>query len=433
MDPIYIGILGIVFLLVVIGLGIHIGIALGLTGFLGIMMITGFGPAARLAMESMYFTNASYALVTLPLFILMGYLGAGGGISKTLYDGLSKWTGRIKGSLGVATVLGCAGFGAVCGSSIVTAAVFAKVSAPEMVRHGYDKKIAYGICAAGGAIGMLIPPSILAVLYGILTGLSVGKLLLAGIGPGLLLTLLFSLQIVIYCYRHPNLAAADVAPVTWKERFATIPSFWPVIVTALIIFGGIFGGVFSPTEAAAFGTVVIFFLLITTRGNEAWGMLKSSLRDTASTSAMVFLTMAGACVFSRYLAITGVSEKVVEVILALNLGNFMLMVLLTVVFLSAGCLMDSISMMTVLIPIIHPVIMKLGIDPYYFALIFIVATQVGIITPPFGLAVFTVKGVAEAGVTLEEIFSGAMAFFYIMCVGLLLMILFPIIITFLIR
>ncbi len=433
MDPIYIGILGIVFLLVVIGLGIHIGIALGLTGFLGIMMITGFGPAARLAMESMYFTNASYALVTLPLFILMGYLGAGGGISKTLYDGLSKWTGRIKGSLGVATVLGCAGFGAVCGSSIVTAAVFAKVSAPEMVRHGYDKKIAYGICAAGGAIGMLIPPSILAVLYGILTGLSVGKLLLAGIGPGLLLTLLFSVQIVVYAHRHPNPTAEAMAPVTWKERFATIPSFWPVIVTALIIFGGIFGGVFSPTEAAAFGTVVIFFLLITTRGNQAWGMLRVSLRDTASTSAMVFLTMAGACVFSRYLAITGISEKVVEVILALNLGNFMLMVLLAVVFLALGCLMDSISMMTVMIPIIHPVIMKLGIDPYYFALIFIVATQVGIITPPFGLAVFTVKGVAEAGVTLEEIFIGSMSFFYIMCVSLVIMILFPIIITFLIR
>jgi tripartite ATP-independent transporter DctM subunit len=384
-------------------------------------------------MESMYFTNASYALVTLPLFILMGYLGAGGGISKTLYDGLSKWTGRIKGSLGVATVLGCAGFGAVCGSSIVTAAVFAKVSAPEMVRHGYDKKIAYGICAAGGSIGMLIPPSILAVLYGILTGLSVGKLLLAGIGPGLLLTVLFSLQIVIYAHRHPNPAAEAAAPVTWKERFATIPSFWPVIVTALIIFGGIFGGVFSPTEAAAFGTLVIFFLLITTKGNEAWGMLKVSLRDTASTSAMVFLTMAGACVFSRYLAITGISEKVVEIILALNLGNFMLMVLLAVVFLALGCLMDSISMMTVMIPIIHPVIMKLGIDPYYFALIFIVATQVGIITPPFGLAVFTVKGVAEAGVTLEEIFVGSMGFFYIMCVSLLIMILFPIIITFLIR
>ncbi|OPY92599.1 MAG: Sialic acid TRAP transporter permease protein SiaT [Syntrophaceae bacterium PtaU1.Bin231] len=433
MDPIVVGILGIIFLLVVIGLGIHIGIALGLTGFLGIMMITGFAPAARLAMESMYFTNASYALVTLPLFILMGYLGAGGGISKTLYDGLSKWTGKIKGSLGVATILGCAGFGAVCGSSIVTAAVFAKVSAPEMVRHGYDRKIAYGICAAGGSIGMLIPPSILAVLYGILTGLSVGKLLLAGIGPGILLTALFSLQIIIYSYRnHPDAGAAEKR-ITWKERFATIPSFWPVIVTALIIFGGIFGGVFSPTEAAAFGTLVIFFLLITTKGGKAWGMLKSSLRDTASTSAMVFLTMAGACVFSRYLAITGISEKVVEIILALKLGNFMLMVLLSVVFLALGCLMDSISMMTVMIPILHPVVMKLGIDPYYFALIFIVATQVGIITPPFGLAVFTVKGVAEAGVTLEEIFMGSMAFFYIMCVSLLLMILFPVITLFLIR
>jgi C4-dicarboxylate transporter, DctM subunit len=433
MDPLIIGALGIVFLLVVIGLGIHIGIALGLTGFLGIAMVVGFGAAARMSTQSMYFTNASYALVTLPLFILMGYLGAGGGISKTLYDGLSKWTGEIKGSLGVATVLGCAGFGAVCGSSIVTAAVFAKVSAPEMVRHGYDKKLAYGICAAGGSIGLLIPPSILAVLYGVLTSLSVGKLLLAGIGPGLLLTILFSLQIVYHMHRHPNVVEAGIGRVTWKERLATIPTFWPVIVTAAIIFGGIFGGIFSPTEAAAFATLVIFLLLIATKGNKAWGMLYTSLQETASTSAMVFLTMAGACVFSRYLAITGISEKLVEIILAVNLGNFMLLVLITVVVLALGCLMDSISMMTIMIPILHPVIVNLGIDPYYFALIFIVGTQVGIITPPFGLAVFTVKGVAAAGVTLEDVFSGAMAFFYLMCFSLVLLMLVPSIITFLIQ
>ena len=433
MDPIVVGTLGIVFLLVVIGLGIHIGIALGLTGYLGIAMIVGFDAAASMSTQSMYFTNASYALVTLPLFILMGYLGAGGGISKTLYDGLSKWTGKIKGSLGVASILGCAGFGAVCGSSIVTAAVFAKVSAPEMVRHGYDKKLAYGICAAGGSIGLLIPPSILAVLYGILTGLSVGKLLLAGIGPGLLLTVLFSLQIVYTMHRHPAALQENVEAVTWKERFATIPSFWPVIVTALIIFGGIFGGIFSPTEAAAFGTLVIFLLLLTTKGAKAFGMLWTSLKETASTSAMVFLTMAGACVFSRFLAITGISEKVVEIILAMNLGNVMLMVFLSFLVIALGCLMDSISMMTIILPVLHPVIVKLGIDPYYFALIFIVGTQVGIITPPFGLAVFTVKGVAAEGVTLEEIFSGAMAFLYIMCFSLVLLILFPSIITFLIQ
>ena len=429
MDPIVIGVLGIVFLLIIITLGIHIGIALGVTGFLVMSFIMGVNAAMRMATESIYFANASYALVTLPLFILMGYLGAGGGISKILYDGLSKWTGKLRGSLGIATVLGCAGFGAVCGSSIVTAAVFAKVSAPEMRRHGYHKKIAYGLCSAAGSIGILIPPSILAVLYGILTGLSVGKLLIAGIGPGLLLTLLFSLQIYFTARFRPNLITPVTKESSWRERLATIPSFWPVIITALVIFGGIFSGVFSPTEAAAVGTLVIFLLLVVTQRRQSWKMLKESLKDTASTSAMVFLTMAGACVFSRSLVATDLSEKVVEIILGLQIGNFWLILLLVGVYLFLGCLMDSISMLTITIPILNPVIVKLGINPYYFALIVIVATQVGIITPPFGLSVFTVKGVAEPDVTLEDIFSGAMSYFYIMVASIVVLMLFPFLIT----
>ena len=429
MDPIVIGVLGIVFLLIIISVGIHIGIALGVTGFLVMSFIMGVNAAMRMATESIYFANASYALVTLPLFILMGYLGAGGGISKILYDGLSKWTGKLRGSLGIATVLGCAGFGAVCGSSIVTAAVFAKVSAPEMRRHGYHKKIAYGLCSAAGSIGILIPPSILAVLYGILTGLSVGKLLIAGIGPGLLLTLLFSLQIYFTARFRPNLIAPVTKESSWRERIATIPSFWPVIITALVIFGGIFSGIFSPTEAAAVGTLVIFLLLVVTKRRQSWKMLKESLKDTASTSAMVFLTMAGACVFSRSLVATDLSEKVVEIILGLQIGNFWLILLLVGVYLFLGCLMDSISMLTITIPILNPVIIKLGIDPYYFALIVIVSTQVGIITPPFGLSVFTVKGVAESDVTLEDVFSGAMHYFYIMVASIVLLMLFPFLIT----
>ncbi len=433
MDPIVIGILGIIFLLIIISVGIHIGIALGVTGFLVMSCIMGVNTAMRMATESIYYANATYALVTLPLFILMGYLAAGGGISKILYDGLSKWTGKLKGSLGIATVLGCAGFGAVCGSSIVTAAVFAKVSAPEMRRHGYHKKIAYGLCAAAGSIGILIPPSILAVLYGILTGLSVGKLLIAGIGPGLLLTLLFSLQIYFTARFRPDLITPVTKESTWGERIAAIPSFWPVIVTALIIFGGIFSGIFSPTEAAAVGTFVIFLLLVVTKGKQSWPMLKESLKDTASTSAMVFLTMAGACVFSRSLVATDLSEKAVELILGLQIGNFWLILLLVVIYLFLGCLMDSISMLTITIPILNPVIIKLGIDPYYFALIVIVATQVGIITPPFGLSVFTVKGVAESDVSLEDIFAGAMNYFYIMVGSIVILILCPFLITGLIK
>ena len=429
MEPILIGILGIIFLLIIIALGVHIGIALGVTGFMVMAFIMGMDTAIRMATESIYFANSSYALVTLPLFILMGYLGAGGGISKTLYDGLSKWTGKLRGSLGIATVLGCAGFGAVCGSSIVTAAVFAKVSAPEMRRHGYHKKIAYGLCSASGSIGMLIPPSILAVLYGVLTGLSVGKLLVAGIGPGLLLTLLFSLQIYFTSRFRPDLITQATKEATWRERIAAIPTFWPVIVTAFVIFGGIFSGVFSPTEASAVGTLVIFLLLVVTKRRQSWNMLKDSLKDTASTAAMVFLTMGGACLFSRSLVATDLSEKIVEIILGLHMGNFSLVFLLVVVYLFLGCLMDSISMLTITLPILNPVIVKLGIDPYYFALLVIVATQVGIITPPFGLSVFTVKGVAEPDVTLEDIFSGAMNYFYIMVGSIVILMLFPFLIT----
>jgi tripartite ATP-independent transporter DctM subunit len=363
----------------------------------------------------------------------MGLLGASGGINKTLYDGLSKWTGRLKGSLGIATVIGCAGFGAVCGSSIVTAAVFAKASAPEMRRHGYDKKVAYGLCAAAGSIGMLIPPSILAVMYGILSGLSIGKLLLAGIGPGILLTVLFSLQVYFTAQFRPHLIETqDAQRVGWREKIATIPSFWPVIVTALVVFGGIFCGVFSPTEAAAVGVITIFVLLVVTKGKGSLKMLVMGLKDTASTSAMIFLTMAGAAVFSRYLVVTDISEQIVVFILGLKISNFLLTLILTALYLALGCLMDSISMLTITIPILHPVITELGIDSYYFALIVIVATQVGIITPPFGLSVFAVKGVAEVDVSIEDIFAGSMGYFIIMVASLVLLILFPKIITFLI-
>jgi C4-dicarboxylate transporter, DctM subunit len=432
MDPITIGILGIVVLLVIIALGIHVGIALGIVGIGGMALLMGFDNAFNLATSSMYFNNANYALVTLPLFILMGLWGAAGGISKRLYDGLLVWTGKIRGSLGIATILGCAAFGAVCGSSIVTAAVFAKVSSPEMRRHGYDKRIAYGITASAGMIGMLIPPSILAVIYGILTGLSVGKLLLGGIGPGLLLTALMCINVYYLARFRPDLIAPQELPdYTFKEKLKTLPSFWPVIVTAVIIFGGIFGGVFSPTEASAVATVVILILLVVTMKRQCVPHIVSGIKETATTSAMIFLTMAGACVFSRYLVVTGISDAVVQMIIEAQLNNYVLLGILAFVYLILGCLMDSTSMLTITIPILHPIITELGIDPYFFAVFMIYASQIGIITPPFGLAVFTVKAVAEPDVSLEDVFAGSMRYFVIMVVGIPILMFFPQIITFL--
>lgn len=426
MDPLFVGILGVILLLVLMALGVHIGIALGTTGFLGLICIIGFDAAITMAMTSIYFKISTYSLIVIPLFVLMGLLGASGGLSKSLYDGMAVWTGKIKSGLGIATILGCAGFGAITGSSIVTSAVFGKVTAPEMRRHGYDKKIAYGLCAAGGSIGMLIPPSILAVVYGILSGLSVGKLLIAGIGPGVLLTGLFCLQLVILGRLRPDLIGSKgTGGSTWKEKVKTIPSFWPVMVTGLVIFGGLFGGVFNPTEAAAVATVLIFVILVFTKGKEAWLSLGAGLLDTAKTAAMIFLILAGACVFSRFLVISGISDKVVEIILDLNLSNLGLVVILGFFYLLMGIVIDSISMLAISIPFLQPIIDQTGIEPYYFAMVAITATQVGIVTPPLGLAAYTVKSVAEPDVTLEDIFSGSFYFLLALMVGLALVVLFP--------
>ena len=434
MDPLVVGILGIILLLVMLFLGVHIGIALGAVGFIGLTLVVGFDAAVHMATTSIYYKIANYSLIVIPLFVLMGLLGAGGGLSKSLYDGLAVWTGRMKSGLGMATVLACAGFGAISGSSIVVAAVFAKVSAPEMRRHGYDKKIAYGLCAAAGSIGMLIPPSVLAVLYGILSGLSVGKLLIAGIGPGVLLTVLFCLQlIVIGRFRADLIVAEDKPRASWRERFATIPAFWPVIITAVIIFGGLFGGIFNPTEAAAVATAVIFVLLLIIKGLNSWKILRTGLIDTAMTASMIFVILAGACVFSRFLVVTGLSDKLVETILSLNVSNLVLVAILAVFYLLMGVVIDSISMLSISIPFLQPVIEQAGIEPYYFAMVAIVATQVGIITPPLGLAAYTVKSVAEPDVSLENIFSGATYFLLLMVVALGLVVIFPTLSTALIQ
>lgn len=432
MDPNLVGIAGIVVLLLLVATGVHVGIALGMVGMGGMALLMGWENAFTLGTSSMYFNNANYAFVTLPLFIIMGLWGAAGGISKRLYDGLLVWTGKIRGSLGIATVLGCASFGAVCGSSIVTAAVFAKVSSPEMRRHGYDKRIAYGITASAGIIGMLIPPSILAVIYGILTGLSVGKLLIAGIGPGLLLMALLCLDIYYKARTRPDLIVPQPLPqYSLADKLKTLPSFWPVVVTGAIIFGGIFGGVFSPTEAAAVGTLVILALLVLTTRKASVPEVLKGIQETATTAAMVFLTMAGACVFSRYLVVTGLSDQIVTAIVDAQLNTYVLLGILAALYVVLGCLMDSTSMLTITIPILHPIIVELGIDPYFFAIFTIFVSQIGVITPPFGLAVFTVKGVAEEDVKLEDVFAGSAKYFAVMIGCTLVMMFFPQVVTFL--
>lgn len=431
MSPILVGIYGLILLFLLVLLGVHVGVALGLVGVMGSALVLGIDKAIPLIIQRMYFSNASGALITLPLFILMGLLAASGDIGRKLYDGLSVWTSKIKGGLGIATVLGCAAFGTVCGSSFVTATVFAKVSAPEMRKHGYDKKIAYGLCSSAGIIGMLIPPSVLAVVYGIISGLSIGKLLMAGIGPGILLTILFSLFIYVFASLRPDkiIPTKLEKKISLIEKIKVIPSFWPIFVIGIIVFGGIFSGIFSPTESAAIATVVVVVVLLIINPKNFWKDFKESLKETAITSGMIFITIGGASIFSQFLVITGLSHKVVKTITMSNLSNTNLIIVLSFIFLFLGTFMDSTSMLTIAIPLIAPIINSLGINPYYYAIIAIYAAQIGIITPPFGLSVFAVKGVAEKDLTIEDIFSGSMPFLIVMILTLFIMIFYPPIIT----
>lgn len=434
MDPITIGILGTAALLIFIALGVHIGLALATVGFLGIIAIAGLEAALSMMTTGFYFRLASYALITIPLFVIMGLLASAGGIGKDLYDGLSLWFGRFRPGLGIATTVACAGFGTICGSSAVTASVFAKISAPEMRLQGYDKKIAYGVCATAGAIGMLIPPSVLAVFYGFMSGDSIGRLLIGGIVPGVLLTIAISLALVLIPYIKPEwIASSPLARVgvSWRQRIAVIPTFWPVVLVGGVIFGGVFGGVFSPTEGGAVAAFLLIVLTFVTKRRASLKVIKDSFFETATLLGMATLVVGGATVFSRFLTISGITTAALGWITGVGLDNLTLVIAIAMIYIVLGMFLDSLSMVSITVPILTPVITALGIDPIWYAIVAIFAMHVGLVTPPFGLDVYTAKAVAEPDVSVEDIFAGSVPFFLSMLAVLAIAIAFPNIITFL--
>jgi len=439
MDPFLVCLVGAIGLLLLLAVGTHIGIALLISGFLGIMLLSNFERAILMSVTVFYHKISNPALITVPLFIFMGYLASGGGVSQNLYNSLSLWFGRFRGGLGIATVIACTAFGTVCGSSVVTTAVFTRISAPEMRRHGYSKNVAYAICAASGSIGMLIPPSVLAVVYAMLSGESVGKVLMAGVAPGLLWALAFSLTIIIMAKIKPcSIAASAIPSVTWKQRIVSLKLWWPIIVVATTIFGGIYGGVFSPNEAAAFAAfslfIVYFIAHIRKKGikrHESWGELHSIFKESATTSAMIFLIIGSASVFSNFLVLTGATTKLSALINEWGLSPLILVLLISFVYLILGCFLDSISMLSITVPLFNPIILAAGIDPMWYATIVITSIEIGLITPPVGLNLYAAKGVAESDVSLEDIISGITPYFIAELICLVTIFAFPRLSTFL--
>lgn len=429
------GLLGLAGLAALLVVGVHIGVALGITGIVGLAVMVGPSVALSMAANSFYYTIAAYELITIPLFILMGYLASAGGMSRAVFKSVNDWVGHLRGGIGTSTIVSCTAFGAVCGSSLVTSSVFARICAPEMRRFGYDRRIAYGICASGGMIGMLIPPSILMVIYGVLAGESIGQLLIAGVVPGILLMVVFSATTVLIARFRPDLISqkeqSDDVPLS--EKLRDLLKIWQVWFVALIIFGGIFGGVFNPTEAAAVASAFMIMLVLLSRFRNAAALFREAFRETAVTAAMIFLVLAGAGVFSNFLVFVGLTDAVLALITGLDLSPLVLIWLLVIMYGLLGCVLDSISMLSITIPILTPVAYAAGFDPIWYAVVVIMAIEAGLITPPVGLNVYGAYAVAEPDVRLEEIFVGVVPYLIAVWVAIAILIFFPDLSTFLPR
>lgn len=436
MDLTLLGISGVCMLVFLLFLGIQIGVAMAITGLLGTYILTGsFNMAIQLLTTTPYATTAVFEFTILPLFVLMGLLATNAGLSHSAFDAAFKWLGRLPGGLAVATTAANALFGACTGSSVVSCAVFTRISLPSMREHDYDKKFACGTIAAAGMLGMLIPPSALMVVYGILTQMSIGKLLIAGVGPGILLTAVFSAGIVALAYFKPHLAPPAREHYSWKEKFRSLAGIWGIAAIMFGIIAGMYGGLFTPTEAGAAGAFGALILALVSK-KLSWKSFFNALTESSRTTGLIFFILIGAMIFARFLTLTQLPNNFARFVTESGFTPEIIISLFLIMYIVMGMFLDSISMMSITLPIVHPIIVELGVDPLYFALLVIMSIEIGLLTPPIGLNVYTVQSAAKQipegkDIVLQDIFKGIFPFFILSLLTLVLLFYFPSIITFL--
>jgi len=422
MTPTVVGILGFVVLVALMFLRIPVGFVMAIVGVIGFGMLVSWDAAFLLTARDFFSIFGSYNLTVIPLFVFMGQLAHHSGISGRLFHSANKFMGHLPGGLAIATIGACAGFSAICGSTSATAATMASVALPEMKKYRYDPALATGVVAAGGSLGILIPPSTIFIVYGIMTEQSVGKLFMAGILPGILLSILFIVTILIWIKLQPELVTS--APkATWKERVASLSGVVETFILFILVMGGLFTGLFTPTEAAAVGALGTLIIALAGR-NLTWNGLVQSLYETTRISCMILVIVAGATIFGHFLAVTGIPANVGGWVAGLPVPSFVIIGLIIFIYLIMGCLMDSLAMIMLTIPIFYPVIIALGYDPIWFGVIIVVVTEMGVITPPVGINVYVVGGVAR-DVPLHIIFKGALHMLIAQFATALLLILFP--------
>ena len=424
LSPDAVAVIGFLALFGLMLLRVPVGMAMGLVGVTGYAYIAGPGPALKLIGQSSMRTVTDYTFGVIPMFMLMGAFVSVSGVSRELFRAANAFIGHMRGGLGVATVLACGGFAAICGSSVATAATFSSVAYPEMRRFGYPQSFSTGVIAAGGTLGAMLPPSTVLAVYAILTQQDIGKLFMAGIVPGLLAMVMYVITIMIIVRLRPDWLPRGEQK-SWAERFRGLKDVWAPLVLFMFVIGGLYGGFFTPTEAGGVGASGAFLLGVL-RGKLDRAGIRDALLSATRTSAAVFTVLIGALLFGYFLTITQVPQKLTEMLTGLGVGRYGVLAMIMVMYLVLGCLMDAMAMIILTVPIIYPVILQLGFDPIWFGVIIVMTVELGLIHPPVGMNVFVIKSVVK-DVSFTTIFKGVIPFVVTDLLRLLILISFPII------
>ncbi|MCK9512492.1 MAG: TRAP transporter large permease [Pigmentiphaga sp.] len=414
--------IGLVALLALVFARVPIAVALAVVGFIGFSMLTDWQPALALAAHTAKEGSLNFGLAVVPLFVLMGNFVTRARLSEGLFNAAYAFLGHRRGGLALTTVAACGGFSAVCGSSLATAATMAKVAMPSMRRYGYDDRLATGSIAAGGTLGILIPPSIMLLIYGIITDTHIGKLFAAGVIPGLIGIALYMAAVSYTTWRDPRQGPPGERS-TWPQRLRSLREVWSIAFLFLLVMGGIYGGIFTPTEAAGIGAG-LSFLFALSRGVLSWKVLYEILVETARTSAILFAVLIGALMFSEFINYTGVHKGFVEWINQLGVPGWIIILVLVLVYLVIGSVLESLSMILLTVPLFFPIIVDLGYDPVWFGIVVVVAVEVGLITPPIGMNIFVLRSVIP-DVSTATIFRGVTPFFFADVIRIVLLALVP--------
>ncbi len=423
-----VAVIGFIVLFVLMLLRVPVGMAMGLVGVTGFGYLVGSGPALKLIGQTSMRTVTDYTFGVIPMFLLMGAFVSASGISSELFRAANTFVGHRKGGLGVATIAACAGFAAISGSSVATAATFSSVAYPEMRRYGYPQSFATGVIAAGGTLGAMLPPSTVLAVYGIITQQDIGKLFVAGIFPGLLAISMHMMTIGVIGAVRPGFLPAGPKS-TWRERLAGLRDVWAPLLLFIFVIGGLYGGIFTPTEAGGVGAGGAFLLGVA-RGRLSRAAIRSSLLQATRTAAAVFTVLIGALLFGYFLTVTQVPQKITEFMTGLGLGPYGVLALIMLMYLVLGCLMDAMAMIILTVPIIFPVVTSLGFDPIWFGVIIVMTVELGLIHPPVGMNVFVIKSVVK-DVNFTTIFKGVIPFIVADLIRLVILIALPIIATYL--